>query len=245
MDNPAALSVHDPAWQDRAARFLDDIRQALRDVLGAGDAAYDHIGSTSVPGLAAKPYVDLQVRILPLPSYTDLSRRLKPLGFERALGARPDSPGVNHDIARGDEPVADEVWEKRLYVHRRESAILHIRRNDSPWGRYAVWFRDWLREYPGERARYEQAKRELSAANIGKADYDDYTRAKTVYFDGALCAADPDASKVRRGAARRAPCWATWVVNHPHEPWCSDSSKPNMGYGVCPTPSNARKGRSL
>jgi dephospho-CoA kinase len=46
-----------------------------------------------------------------------------------------------------------------------------------------VWFRDWLREHPAERARYEQVKRTLSAANAGKPDYDDYTRAKTTYFD--------------------------------------------------------------
>lgn len=183
-DNPAVLREHDPAWALRAAQYLDDVRHALNGLPGATDADYDHIGSTSVPGLAAKPYVDLQVRMLPLASHSDLGPRLTPLGYERALGARPDSPGVNHDIPRGDEPVSADVWEKRLYMHRPESVILHLRRTDSPWGRYTVWFRDWLNAHPEERLRYERVKRQLSDQNVGKPDYDDYTRAKTVFFDG-------------------------------------------------------------
>lgn len=68
-----------------------------------------------MPRLAAKPFIDLQVRIVPLPSHADLEPRLKPLGFEQAHGSRPDSPGVTCRISRGDEVAPDEVWEKRLY----------------------------------------------------------------------------------------------------------------------------------
>jgi GrpB-like predicted nucleotidyltransferase (UPF0157 family) len=121
--------------------------------------------------------------ILPLPTPAELSPRLAPLGFTRAQGARPDSPGVYRDIPRGDELVAQEVWEKRLYFARERSAILHIRRTDSPWGRYTVWFRDWLRAHPVDRQEYERTKRKLSAQNLGKPDYDDYTRARTEFFD--------------------------------------------------------------
>jgi dephospho-CoA kinase len=182
-DNPALLVHHDPQWPSRAAQWLDEIREALRDVTGAVDAEYEHIGSTSVPGLAAKPVLDLQVRILPLPSHTELTARLRPLGFEQVRGARPDSPGVTDDIPRGEEEVPAEVWEKRLYVAREGSVILHFRRTDSPWGRYTVWFCDWLRAHPSARRRYELTKRELSEQNIGKPDYDDYTRAKTAFLD--------------------------------------------------------------
>jgi dephospho-CoA kinase len=185
QENPASLHEYDAGWGLRAAQYLANIRGALVGLPGAADAAYDHIGSTAVPGLAAKPFVDLQVRMFPLPSHAELGSCLEPLGFERALGARPDSPGVGRDIPRGDEPAPDEVWEKRLYVLREESVILHLRRSDSPWGRHTVWFRDWLREHPAERARYEQTKRELSKQSAGKPDYDDYTRAKTAFFDEA------------------------------------------------------------
>lgn len=75
------------------------------------------------------------------------------------------------------------MWEKRLYFRRTDGVVLHVRRSDSPWGRYTVWFRDWLRAHPEARESYESTKRELSARNVGKADYDDYTRAKTKFFD--------------------------------------------------------------
>lgn len=182
-DNPARLVEHDPQWAPRAAHSLDEIRSALSDLPGAADAAFDHIGSTSVPGLAAKPYLDLQIRILPLPSHAELTRQLEPLGFERAWGSRPDSPGVGRDIPRGDEVVPDAVWEKRLYVARERSIVLHVRRTDSPWGRHTVWLRDWLRDRPDARRRYELTKQGLSEQNVGKPDYDDYTRAKTAFFD--------------------------------------------------------------
>lgn len=181
--NPALLHEHDPAWGECAGRHLLDLRKALSDLPGADQGSYDHIGSTSVAGLAAKPFVDLQVRILPLPSHAQLVERLSPLGYQRAEGSRPDSPGVDRDQPRGEKNIAGEVWEKRLYVQRSEGVILHVRRTDSPWGLSTVWFRDWLRAHAGERARYEDVKRTLSAANAGKPDYDDYTRAKTAYFN--------------------------------------------------------------
>jgi dephospho-CoA kinase len=81
--------------------------------------------------------------------------------------------------------VPDEVWVKRLYVSPDPAApaILHVRRADSPWGRYTVAFRDLLRADPAEAARYERTKTELAQRYAGDPDYDDYTRAKTAYFD--------------------------------------------------------------
>lgn len=144
---------------------------------------FDHIGSTSVAGLAAKPYVDLQVRISPLPAEEQLGERLQPLGLVRSHGSRHDSPGVYADVPRGGGRVPPEVWEKRLYTHPEQNLILHVRRADSPWGLYTVWFRDWLREHETARTRYETTKRRLAAQNAGKGDYDDYTRAKSAFFD--------------------------------------------------------------
>jgi len=182
-ENPARLVEHDPAWIPRAEQLLDDLRTAFDGLAGAAEAEFDHIGSTSVPGLAAKPYLDLQIRLKPLPSDAELAPRLAPLGFERARGARTDSPGVNYDVPRGDRTVPDEVWSKTLYVAPARSVILHVRRIDSPWGMYTVWFRDWLRAHPDARRRYERVKRAASEQNVGKPDYDDYTEAKTGFFD--------------------------------------------------------------
>lgn len=181
--NPAVLHPYDAAWPTRAERVLANIRVCLRDLPGAPAALFDHIGSTSVPGLAAKPNLDLQIRILPLPTDEELAARLADLGFERATGARPDSPGVYRDIPRGSDDVDDDVWVKSIFINTEDRIILHVRRLDSPWGRFTVQFRDWLRSHPTERRRYEKMKRDLSVKNAGKEDYDDYTRAKTAYFD--------------------------------------------------------------
>lgn len=181
--NAAALAPYDPAWSVKAEQQITALTTALATCPGADCAAIDHIGSTSVPGLAAKPFIDLQARILPLPSEADLAARLTQLGYSRVRGSRPNSPGVYRDMPRGDEPVGDEVWEKRLFIAADVPAILHFRRFDSPWGRYTVWFRDWLRAHPDERVRYQRIKQTLSEANRGKADYDDYTLAKTAFFD--------------------------------------------------------------
>ena len=182
-ENPAALVEHQPSWPRRAARLLSEIRDALAGLTGVETAALDHIGSTAVPGLPAKPFLDLQLRISPLPGEADLCGRLDRLGFVRARGARPDSPGVDRDIPRGSAQADPAVWEKLLFWHEDEHAILHVRRADSPWGLYTIWFRDWLRASPEARHRYETEKRRLSAEQRGKADYDDYTRAKTEFFD--------------------------------------------------------------
>ncbi|UPK74130.1 GrpB family protein [Nocardioidaceae bacterium SCSIO 66511] len=183
QSNPAELHAYDPEWPRHAQRHRHSVREQMADLQGATEAHYDHIGSTAVPGLAAKPNLDLQVRILPLPTDDALSERLGDLGYERARGARPDSPGVYRDIPRGSELADDTVWEKSIFVHRPNRVILHVRRSDSPWGRYTVWFRDWLRAHPDQRDRYEATKRRLSEENDGKADYDDYTRAKATFFD--------------------------------------------------------------
>lgn len=187
--NPAALVEHRTSWMPRAERMLSTLRPALDALPGIESASLDHIGSTAVPGLPAKPLLDLQLRISPLPDDADLCRLLEPLGYVRARGSRPDSPGVDRDIPRGTLtagtalPTTPDVWQKSLFWHEGEQAILHVRRADSPWGFYTVWFRDWLRAVPDARDRYAAEKRRLSAEQVGKPDYDDYTRAKTSFFD--------------------------------------------------------------
>lgn len=132
MRNPAQLHPYDPAWATRATALLRAIRDALADLPRAVEADYDHIGSTAVPGLAAKRYLDLQIRITPLPTDDELSARLDRLGFARNRGSRPDSPGVCRDTPRGSQPVDGAVWEKSLFTHESEGAILHVRKRESP-----------------------------------------------------------------------------------------------------------------
>ena len=79
--------------------------------------------------------------------------------------------------------MPDTVWEKRLFTAAEPTSVLHVRRSDSPWGHHTVAFRDWLRAHPQEAARYQAMKSSLAAEHAGDPDHDDYTRAKTAYFD--------------------------------------------------------------
>ncbi|MET0999605.1 MAG: GrpB family protein [Marmoricola sp.] len=175
------LVPYDPVWPVVAAERLADLRRVL-DPLVPG-CAFDHIGSTSVPGLTAKPLIDLQVRMPSIPDPEVLDPALQEIGFLPHAGSRPDSPGVHRDHPRGSQLVPHEVWEKRLFTAESPATVLHVRRSDSPWGRYTVMFRDWLRAHPDETERYGQMKQALAGEHADDPDFDDYTRAKTAYFD--------------------------------------------------------------
>ncbi|MCW2763192.1 MAG: hypothetical protein JWR85_3393 [Marmoricola sp.] len=175
------LTPYDDNWPREAARRLTDLRRVFEPL--DPDCAFDHIGSTSVPGLTAKPFIDLQVRIPRLPDAATLDPPLLEIGFLAHAGSRPDSPGVHRDSPRGSLHTPAEVWEKRLFTAEDPDTVLHVRRSDSPWGGYTVMFRDWLRAHPDEAARYAKVKRSLALEHADDPDYDDYTRAKTAYFD--------------------------------------------------------------
>lgn len=180
---PAVIVDHDADWPLRARHLLAGVRSALAPLPGADGFAYEHIGSTAVPGLGAKPIVDLQVRLPDLPSLARLTELLASTPFVPAHGSRPDSPGVYRDSRRPGDEADDSAYEKRLFHSPEEGAILHVRRADSPFARFVVDFRDWLRSHPEQARRYEEIKRGLAAEHAGGSDYDDYTRAKTAFFD--------------------------------------------------------------
>ncbi len=174
---------YESSWPDRARRLLAEVKDALGPLAGSDRFVYDHIGSTAVPGLAAKPIVDLQVRMPSLPGLDELADLLASTGFVPARGARPDSPGVHRDTPRRGDPADDELYEKRLFHDPARAAILHIRRVDSPFAVFVVIFRDWLRSNPEQAKRYQETKRRLAGAHAEDGDYDDYTRAKSAFFD--------------------------------------------------------------
>ena len=146
---PPHLLEHDPAWPSVAARRC----RALRAALGALDPAdrlglqrVDHVGSTAAPGLAAKPFLDLQVTLDRLPGSAALASARAPLGWAPAVGARPNSPGVHRDMRSRQDTADDDAFNKRLLapdpVH---PGILHVRQTASPFARRVVRFRDQLR----------------------------------------------------------------------------------------------------
>ncbi len=181
---PIAVVVdYQPSWPGRAQVLLNELEAALAPLADADRFVYEHIGSTAVPGLAAKPIIDLQVRMPYLPALDQLAVLLASTGFIPAYGARPDSPGVYRDVPRPGDSIDAALYAKRLFHDPKRAAILHIRRTDSPFAQFVVLFRDWLRSNPGQANRYQQIKRRLAEHHAGDGDYDDYTRSKSAFFD--------------------------------------------------------------
>jgi GrpB-like predicted nucleotidyltransferase (UPF0157 family) len=173
----------DPRWPAEFATIARDLRGALGDLA----ERVDHIGSTAVPGLAAKDVIDVQVTTAtldPLVLDTPLGR----LGYTRAEDIDRDHrpPG-----AEGDAP---ERWRKRLYRpppgQRRTN--VHVRLAGSPNQRYALLFRDHLRAYPRAAEGYARLKRELSRR---LPDIDDYVEVKDPVCDILMAAAEDWAAR--------------------------------------------------
>jgi GrpB-like predicted nucleotidyltransferase (UPF0157 family) len=147
---PIHIVAPDPAWPARFAGERDRIVAAL------GDTArrVDHIGSTSVPGLAAKPIIDIQVSV---PDVADEPAFLDPL-LAAGYRLRVREPG--HRMVRTPE----------LDVH------VHICDAGGEWERRHLLFRDWLRHDATDLAAYQELK--LGLAGQDWTDMNAYADAK-------------------------------------------------------------------
>ena len=152
-----------------------------------------------MPGLQAKPFLDLQLGAVTVPGQGSAAGEvLAQAGFLPATGSRPDSPGVYRDGIDDPNRAPADVYRKRLYFRPDpgQYTILHVRKLGSPWQIDTVVFRDWLRSEPAGRAAYEQDKRNAAEAHASDADFDDYTRAKGAFFRSATWRHPPTAGEL-------------------------------------------------
>ncbi len=89
MSEPLLISPYDPAWRDQFER----LRERAAAVLGPLAVAVEHVGSTAVPGLAAKPVIDLDVVVASEADLAPAIARLQSLGY-RPGGRRLDVAGL-------------------------------------------------------------------------------------------------------------------------------------------------------
>ena len=175
---------YDPAWPDRASALI----AGLREVLGPRALRIEHIGSTAIPGMAAKDVIDLQVSVADLESAArDFDAPLGAQGFQRVPYEHDHVPA-----GLGDDPAR---WVKRLWSRRGHAAgdvNLHVRLAGSPNERVALLFRDWLRAHPAAVLAYAAFKRGLADA---VPDLGAYTDVKDPVVDLVIAAAEPWASE--------------------------------------------------
>ena len=185
MTSRALIVSYDEQWPTRAAAELSRLVRALAPlVLHA-----DHIGSTAVPGMAAKPILDLQLSVRDLnEAAASFGAPLATLGYDRLPYERDHVPaGADSD---------PELWAKRYWRRRNHPAgdvNLHVRVAGSPNERLALLFRDWLRAHPLAVAAYARFKAVLADAVNG--DLEVYTDVKDPVVDLVVAAADRWASE--------------------------------------------------
>ena len=167
--------------QQWPAEFIA-ISRHLNQALSTLALRIDHIGSTAVPGLAAKDVIDIQVTVRDFTP--DLASAFEQADYTRLEHTQDHRPPT----AIGPE----RDWEKRMY---RPSAALdarpmniHIRRAGSANGRYALLFRDYLRAHPLAAKAYGQAK--VALAQHGPTDWDLYYDVKDPICDIIMAGAE-------------------------------------------------------
>ena len=144
--SPIAVVDPDPAWPTQFDELADRVRRALGDRV----LALAHVGSTSVPDLAAKPVIDIDLIVADSSDEVAYVPALERVGF----------------VLQVREPR----WhEHRCLVATSPPANLHVWSPDSPEVIRHRMFRDWLRDHPEDRARYADAKR-VSADESNAAD---------------------------------------------------------------------------
>ena len=158
----------DPSWPEQ----FDALRRELAELAGDAAMRIDHIGSTAIPGLAAKDVIDVQITVTDLDG--GVVERLTGVGFV----GRPD---ITSDLLVGcDDP--DELAKR--YVQERPGdrrANIHIRAEGRRNQRYALLFRDYLRADSVVRDAYGQLKRHL--AELYPDDADGYYDIKDPVMD--------------------------------------------------------------
>ena len=155
IGGPEPITVHLESYDERWVQTYLDHRARIQDALAHTDALIEHIGSTSVPGLAAKPIIDIVVGVDDITAEEDYLGQLLAAGYE----LRVREPG--HRLVR--TPARD--------VH------VHIYERGNPAIDEYLLLRDHLRSKADDRALYEGTKRALLEQRWD--DMNDYAEAKT------------------------------------------------------------------
>ena len=155
---------YDPRWRETFAEHAAIIAEALDDE----SLRIEHVGSTSVPGLGAKPIVDILLVVRDSADESAYLQKLEAAGY--ALTVR--------------EP---EFHEHRMFRTAERNIHLHVYSEGSPEAGRLLRFRDELRESADARRYYEETKRRLAASPW--PDMDAYARAKSGVIEKILVAA--------------------------------------------------------
>ena len=159
------ITAYDPLWRDSFAREAAKIRSSL----GTKALRVEHAGSTSVPGLPAKPIVDIVLEVADSADESAYAPALEAAGYELT--------------------IREPAWhEHRLFKGPDADVNLHVFSSACPEIDRMLLFRDWLRANPADRDLYAAAKLELVRRDWNRVQ--DYADAKTAIVAGIIARAN-------------------------------------------------------
>src|SRR6266508_2094738 len=166
MSYVVEIVLYEPIWPTR----FEQLGSELRDALGTTALRIDHIGSTAVPGLAAKPIIDIQISVAAFEPLDAYRLPLERLGY----------------VFRADNTERTKrYFREALGTPRRH---IHVRRSGSWAEQFALLFLDYLRTHAKESRRYESLKYQLAARH--REDRHGYTDAKAPFIWEIMTMAD-------------------------------------------------------
>jgi GrpB-like predicted nucleotidyltransferase (UPF0157 family) len=165
---------YDPSWPQTFARLRDIYARVLDGVA----TAIEHVGSTAVPGLSAKPIIDIDVVIPSREDLPETARRLGTLGYRLGQSDVPSRESFERDSFDVPRDGSGRDWPlHNLYVCPVGSREL----------RRHLAFRDWLRAHPDDAAAYARLKQRL--ARQFRHDRDAYVEGKRALVERVLAQA--------------------------------------------------------
>jgi len=154
------LVPHDPEW----SRLFDEERRLIGSAFGDIVVAIEHVGSTAISGIPAKPIIDINIGVASLEVAREMKGTFTSIGYEY----RPFVPGVTFD----------GLVDQELYVKGPESLrthYVHVAVHNSDFWNRTLLFRDYLRNHPDWAQKYGDLKVSLA---------EKYPNARTEYGDG-------------------------------------------------------------
>jgi GrpB-like predicted nucleotidyltransferase (UPF0157 family) len=148
---------YDPGWPQRFESEAATFRTAIPAAV-----AIDHVGSTAVPGLDAKPTIDIQLSVTDLSDRSSYEPQLQSLGYVLFPDDEPE-----HEFFRRPDPLPRDFH-------------VHVCEMGGDWSRRHIGFRDHLRANPEDAVAYAALKRRL--ARLHRHDGEAYSEAKTDFI---------------------------------------------------------------
>ena len=155
---PIILSDHDDAWGEA----FEKEKAVIEGALGEDALTVEHIGSTAIPGIKAKPTIDLLVEVRTDADTESIVRRMRDAGYQ--YSEQPDNPAPHMMFMKGYTPEG----------FRGQAVHVHVR-YPGDWDE--IYFRDYLRSHTEAAREYERLKTELWKKH--EHNREDYTNGKT------------------------------------------------------------------